>query len=31
MTMTDQMDSLVDSMFLGRVPDQWTKLAYPST
>lgn len=29
--MTDQMDSLVDSMYMGRVPEQWTKLAYPST
>ena len=31
LTMTDKMEILMDSIFLDRVPETWTKLAYPST
>lgn len=31
LTMTDQLEQLIDSMYLDRIPAQWTKLAYPST
>lgn len=29
--MTDQLEQLIDAMYLDRVPAQWSKLAYPST
>uniref|UniRef100_A0A7S3JKK7 Uncharacterized protein n=1 Tax=Euplotes harpa TaxID=151035 RepID=A0A7S3JKK7_9SPIT len=30
LTMTDQMEALMDSIYLDRVPAKWTKLAFPS-
>ena len=31
LTMTDKMESLIDSIFMDRVPDSWAKYAFPST
>ena len=31
LTMTDQMENLMDAVYLDNVPDKWTKLAFPST
>lgn len=31
LTMTDQMEALIDAMFLDRIPATWAKLAYPSS
>ena len=31
LTMTDQMEELMDSVYLDRVPAKWAKLAFPST
>lgn len=31
LTMTDQMEELMDSVFLDRVPGKWGKLAFPSS
>jgi len=31
LTMTDQMEELMDSIFLDKVPDKWNKLAFPSS
>ena len=31
LTMTDRMESLIDSIYMDRVPDFWAKLAFPST
>ena len=30
LTMTENMEKLMDSIFLNRVPDTWAKLAFPS-
>ena len=31
LTMTDQMEALMDAVYLDNVPDKWNKLAFPST
>lgn len=31
LTMSDQMEALIDSIYFDRVPPGWAKLAYPST
>lgn len=31
LTMTDRMETLMNSIYLDRVPDVWSKFAYPST
>lgn len=31
LTMTDKMEQLIDSIFMDRIPDSWSKLAFPST
>merc|ERR1719272_832476 len=30
LNMSDAMESLANSLFTGKVPDRWTKYAYPS-
>ena len=31
LTMTDQMEALMDSIFLNNIPEKWAKLAFPSS
>jgi dynein heavy chain len=31
LTMTDKMETLIDSIFMDRVPESWAKYAFPST